>query len=126
MESNKFELTGRVNFFEISYSQNGMAVLKLLLSKRKTIKDAVEYQSFNVTMFGETAEKVAEVIEKSDMVHIAGNLSTSKYEKDGKTVEKLQLIGNELKFIEFNEKKKKYVEIKKKQKNEDDVDEVPW
>lgn len=126
MESNKFELTGRVNFKDITYSQNGMAVLKLLLSKRKTIKDAVEYQSFNVTMFGETAEKIAEVIEKSDMVHIAGNLSTSKYEKDGKTVEKLQLIGNELKFIEFNEEKKKYVEIKKKQKNEDDVDEVPW
>lgn len=126
MESNKFELTGRVNFKDITYSQNGMAVLKLLLSKRKTVKDAVEYQSFNVTMFGEAAEKIAEVIEKSDMVHIAGNLSTSKYEKDGKTVEKLQLIGNELKFIEFDEEKKKYVEIKKKQKNEEDVDEVPW
>ena len=119
MESNKFELTGRVNYKDMTYTQNGLAITKLLLSKRKQQKDSVEYQSYNVTLFDKVAEK-AGIAEKGDMVHIVGNLSTSKYEKDGKQIERMQLIGNEIDFIEYDETQKKYVVIEK------NTDEKPW
>jgi len=113
MESNKFELTGRVNFKELTYSEKtGKAVAKILLSKRKANGDNVEYQSYNITFFGDVAEKTS-YIEKGELVHVDGILATSRYEKDGKQIERMQLIGNSFDYIEYDEKTKAYKIIEK-------------
>lgn len=120
MESNKFELTGRVNFKDLTFTQSGVAVGKILLSKRKTNGDNVEYQSYNVTFFKDVAEKIAN-IEKGDLIHVEGVLATSKYEKDGKQVERMQLIGNDFQFIEYDEKTKAYKVIEKEIVKDEDI-----
>jgi single-stranded DNA-binding protein len=120
MESNKFELTGRVNFKDLQKTQTGKSIAKILLSKRKASEDSVEYQSYNIVFFGNAAEK-AETLEKGDLIHVEGNLSTSKYEKDGKQVERMQLIGSDFQHIEYDEKKKAYKVVTKI-----DVDEFPF
>ena len=107
MKANEFELIARVSFKDIKYSQKGNAVGKLLLSKRKAGKDSVDYQSYNVVFFNDVAEKTAE-IEKGATVHITGILSTSKFEKDGKQVERLELIGNTIELVDWNDETKKY------------------
>lgn len=112
MESNKFELTGRVNFKDFANSKSGKAVAKILLSKRKANGDNVEFQSYNITFFGDVAEKTKS-IEKGDLVHVEGVFSTSKFEKDGKQVERMQLLGNDFQFIEYDEKSKAYKVIEK-------------
>lgn len=118
MESNKFELTGRVNFKDLTFSQNGTAIAKILLSKRKANNDSVEYQSYNITFFKDVAEKT-DKIDKGDLIHVEGILSTSKYEKDGKQVERMQLIGNDFQFIEYNENSKSYIVIEKDSNDEE-------
>lgn len=123
MESNKFELTGRVNYKDVSTSKGGMSVTKLLLSKRLTRGESVEYQSYNITLFGDEATKAAK-INKSDLIHVTGHLSTSKYEKDGKQMERMQLIADSFDYIEYDEDKKQYIVICPKK--QDDEDEIPW
>lgn len=107
MKTNEFELIARVSFVDIKYTQKGLAYTRLLLSKRKANKEDVEYQSFNVTLFGDVAEKAGNY-EKGANVHITGVLSTSKYEKDGKQVERLELIGNTIELVDWNDETKKY------------------
>lgn len=117
MKINEFELIARVNFKDLKYSQKGVAIGRLLLSKRKANNDNVEYQSFPVTLFNAEAEKLGN-IDKGDMVHVTGSLSTSKYEKDGKQIEKIELIANSVEIVDWNEEKKEYQVI--------DKDEIPF
>ena len=118
MEANKFELTGKINWHEIKMTGKGQYVTRAFLVKK--VKDDV-YQSFPLTMFGDIAETFANTVEaKKDTVHVAGRLSISSYEKDGKTIEKVDLIATEFEKVVYSEKDKKYVVIAQQ------TDEVPW
>lgn len=120
MESNKFELTGKVNWHEIKMTGKGQFVTRAFIVKK--IKDDI-YHSFPVTMFADVAEKFANTIKaKEDSVHITGRLSISSYEKDGKTFERVDLIVSNFEKVIYSEKAKGYVAVEAA----DDTDEVPW
>lgn len=126
MESNKFELTGRINFIDVKCTEKGMCITKLLMSKKGKSDELKDYQSFNVTFFGELAEQIGNTITKGDMVNLTGRIAEDKYEKDGKTISRLSLIGNTCVLAEYNKDKKQYVEAKPLAKDSKKDDELPW
>ena len=126
MESNKFELTGRINFIDVKCTEKGMCITKLLMSKKGKTDELKDYQSFNITFFGELAEQIGNTITKGDMVNITGRMQEDKYEKDGKTISRLSLIGNTCVLAEYDKDKKQYIEVKSINKKSDNTEEVPW
>ena len=109
MEANKFELTARVNYVNIEYKESGTIITRVLLSKKG--KGENEYDTYPVNFFGKTAEEFAEAIKKGDTVNITGRISISKYTKDDKKIERLDLIGFEFIKVAYDEKEKKYVPV---------------
>lgn len=115
MEANKIELTGRVNYVDIKYNKSGMAVARTAISKKGKDDD---YNTYWVTLFGETAENYANTINKGDTANITGKLAINKYEKDGKTIERLELYGDNFVKAKYDETTHKYVEDEKMPWNE--------
>jgi single-stranded DNA-binding protein len=118
MESNKFELTGKVNWLDVKATDKGSYITRAIISKK--IKDDV-YHSFVITMFGDIAAKFGDNVKaKQDTVHVTGRLSMSSYQKDGKNYDKIDLIVNEYEKVVYSESAKGYVAI------DTETDEVPW
>jgi single-stranded DNA-binding protein len=109
MEANKFELTARVNFVEIKYKESGTVFTRALLSKKG--KEEGTYDTFPITLFGKSAEGFAEAIKKGDTVNVTGRISISKYNKDGKDIERVDLVAFEFTKVKYDESAKKYVAI---------------
>lgn len=109
MEANKFELIGRVNHIEMKYFDNGTVLTRTLIGKKG--KEEGEFDTFGVNLFGKTAEGFGNDVKKGDYVYITGRVSVNKYtNKEGKTQERLELIGFEFKKVKFDVDAKKYVE----------------
>ncbi len=108
MNSNTFELIGRVNFIDIKYTEKGSTYTRVLLSKKA--KDD-NYDTFPITLFGDKAEAISESIKKGDTVYITGKLGVNRYkDKAGNNVEKMELTGYEFKKVVYDTDKKQYVE----------------
>jgi len=60
-------------------------------------KDKADFPS--VVCFGTMAEAVANYLKKGGEVEVVGIVATDKYEKDGRTIYKTEIIANEVKFI---------------------------
>lgn len=110
MNSNTFELIGRVNFIEIKYTESGTAYTRVLLSKKA--KDD-NYDSFSIVLFGEKAEAASEAIKKGDSAYFTGRLGVNKYtdKTSGKEIEKIELTAFDSKKVEYDTEKKQYVEL---------------
>jgi len=117
LNSNYFEFTGRITFVEVKHALNGTAHTRALISKKKVNSD--EYDTYAFTFFGETAEAFADDIKKGDVCNITGYINVDSYEKDGKKIERLQLIGKQYCKAEYDESLKGYVPAAKGK-------DVPW
>lgn len=134
MLHNDFEITGRVTYIDIKYTDKGTAIVRTCVSKKSTRKED-EFIALWVDMFGDVAEKYAEQIRQGDTVNIKGKLDTDKFtSKEGKTVEKLLLKGwhfqkamydkNTKEFIPYDASK---VPLEKQQtQNAPAKEETPW
>ena len=119
MNSNKFELTGRLNFIEFKASESGTVIARLLLSKK--VKDEV-YESYAVTLFNDNANK-CEQYEKGDYLYVTGKMQINKFtDKNGNNREEIRLIGYESAKVEYDIVSKTFVEVKGEAKQ----DKMPW
>ena len=110
MNSNLFELTGRVSFVDFKSFQSGTVKTRVLISKKG--RKEGEYESYPVTFFGEKAEDVYEIVKKGDSINVTGRLAYNKFvDKAGNQREQIELIGFEFAKVQFNEKENKYVPI---------------
>lgn len=109
MEANKFELTARVNFVDIKYKESGTVFTRALLSKKG--KEEGTYDTFPITLFGKAAEEFGEHVKKGDTVNVTGRISVSKWEKEGKSTERLDLVAFEFTKVKYDEGAKKYVAV---------------
>lgn len=115
MNSNTFELIGRVNFLDVKYSKTGIAIGTVLLSK----KAKENYQSFELTIFADDAELLGNKIKKGDYIHVEGYLNPQEYvDKENKKQKKMQLVIQKFNKVTYDETAKKYVVA--------DTEEVPW
>ena len=110
MNSNTFELIGRVNFIEIKYTESGTAYTRVGLSK-KGKED--KYEKFPIVLFGEKAEAASEAIKKGDSAYFTGRIGENTYKdkETGKEIEKHEFIAFDFKKVEYDTDKKQYVEV---------------
>ena len=118
MEQNKFEITGRCNYVDVKYNNDGFCIVRTAISKKNKRTD--EYDSFFITFLGDNAESYATKIKKGDVVNIVGYLEVNKYKKDGKEISSINIVGKEFTKAKFDEKKKCYVSEDGKE------DDKPW
>lgn len=117
MESNSFELIGRSNYVDIQYKETGTIVTRTLIGKKR--KNEEEFDSYGITLFGDIAEEFAEKVKKGDYVHVKGRISVNKYTKDGKTVEKLELVAYDFKKVKYDVDSKQYIVLEDEAQSED-------
>ena len=112
MNSNNFELIGKVNFIDMKALEKGGFIVKALLGVYlgKDKDGNSVYDSFEVTTFNDTAESFGNNVKKGDYVYVAGRMTINKYtNKDGKEVKNIQLIGNAYTLVEYDKDARDYV-----------------
>ena len=123
MNSNKFELIGNVNYLDVKVSEKkGSFITKILLGiyLGKDSNGNAQYDSVEVTMFGDVAERFGDDIKKKDAVYVEGRIGINKYtNKDGKEVKAYQFVANSFKKVTFDKDKKEFVA-------DAESDSLPW
>jgi single-strand DNA-binding protein len=88
---------------ELRYTPSGTAVASFGLAvnnRRKVGEEWKEEPCFvDVKVFGRMAETTSEYLAKGRQVAIEGRLSYSKWEKDGQTRSKLEVLANNVQFL---------------------------
>jgi len=88
---------------ELRYTPAGTAVTKFGLAVNNRRKVGEEWKDepcfVDVSVFGRMAETSSEYLSKGRQVAIEGRLSYSKWEKDGQTRSKLEVIANNIQFL---------------------------
>lgn len=112
MKHNDFEITGKVTFVNITYTEKGTAIVRTCITKRSQ-REKDEYMGLWVDMFGEIAEKFAETVVKGDTVNVTGKIETDKFKtKEGKEIEKVILKGWYFTKAEYDSVKKEFIPVK--------------
>ena len=119
MNSNKFELTGRLNFIEYKALESGTMIARLLISKKGKGDD---YESYAVSLFNDNAN-ACEKLEKGNYIYVSGKMQINKYtDKNGTNREEIRLIGFEVKKVKYDETTKTFVE----DAGETKAEKMPW
>ena len=90
---------------ELSYTNNGTAILSFSLgvSKSRKIKGTEEYEQkshyFNCKLIGRFAETMVNHLTKGCKVYIVGDLNYSSWEKEGIKHNKLEILVQEIEII---------------------------
>ena len=112
METNKFELIGKVNYVDVKVLESGTYLTKILLGifLGKDKEGNKNYESVNVTFWSELAEQFAETVVKGDYIKVTGRINVNSYKnKEGKEVKDVQFIGNEFVKVEYDKGSKEFV-----------------
>jgi single-strand DNA-binding protein len=100
---NQVQLVGRlVRDAELRYTKNGKGLCFATLAVDgyyNKSKGGTETDFIPVQFWGKLAEQVAKGGKKGTLLSIVGRISTGSYEKDGKKVYTLDIIGEEVKFL---------------------------
>lgn len=100
---NQVQLVGRLaRSPELRYTQAGKAVAFLTLAvdgyfdakQNKTVTDFID-----VKLWGKVAENTAKYCVKGSLISVVGRLASSSFEKNGQVVYKLEVVGDEVKFL---------------------------
>lgn len=111
MSVNRVALTGNLTRDpEVRSTSGGMAVMSFGLAVNERRKNAQgeweNYPNFvDCTMFGSRAESVANYISKGSKVAVDGKLRYSSWEKDGQKRSKLEVIVEDLEFMDAKKPK---------------------
>lgn len=88
---------------ELRYTPSGTAVTSfgLAVNNRRKVGDEWKEEPcfVDVKIFGRMAETSSEYLSKGRQCAIEGRLSYSKWEKDGQTRSKLEVIANNIQFL---------------------------
>lgn len=88
---------------ELRYTPGGTAVttLGLAVNNRRKVGDEWKEEPcfVDVKVFGRMAETCSEYLSKGRQVAVEGRLSYSKWEKDGQTRSKLEVMANNIQFL---------------------------
>lgn len=81
--------------------ENGKAVKFTLAVTRDYKNQENVYQSdfIRCVAFGTTGQLTKEYCKKGDLIGVDGQITTSKYEKDGKTVYNMEIMANKVRFL---------------------------
>lgn len=103
---NRVTLVGRLTRDpEVRHTSAGMPIVNLGLAVNGRQKDAsgqwVEKPNFfDVKLFGDRYERLAQHLEKGRRVGVDGRLEWSSWETDGQKRSKVEIVANELQFLD--------------------------
>ena len=120
MNSNSFELIGNANYIDLKALEKGSFIAKVLLSiylgKDRDGKGL--YESVEVTLFGDVAQKFGDEVQKGNLIHVSGRIGINKYtNKEGKEIKAYQFIANSFAKVNFDKDKKEFVAVE---------NDLPW
>lgn len=100
---NQVTLVGRLSRSpELRYSSSGKAMAFLTIAVDgfyNKEKGETETDFIDIKLWGKVAENVAKYCVKGSLVSVVGRLKYSRYEKGGEMVYKLEVVGDEVKFL---------------------------
>lgn len=98
-----------------------LKVLSFTIANEKSIIKGEGYKKevsyFDCTLMGRPAEVMEPELKKGTSVMVIGRLKQDRWEKDGKTMSKIEILANSVKLIK---------RIKAQQNNEEFVDDIPF
>ena len=103
---NRVTLVGRLTRDpEVRYTSGGMPIVSIGLAVNGRQKDASGQWTekpnfFDVKFFGERFERLAQHLEKGRRVGVDGRLEWSSWETDGQKRSKIEVVANELQFLD--------------------------
>jgi single-strand DNA-binding protein len=103
---NRVTLVGRLTRDpEVRHTSGGMAIVNLGLAVNGRQKDASGQWTekpnfFDVKLFGERFERLAQHLEKGRRVGVDGRLEWSSWEAEGQKRSKVEIVANELQFLD--------------------------
>lgn len=101
---NNVNLIGRLTReAELRYSSGGMGICKFSVAVNRSVKKNDNWQDeasfFDCTVFGKTAESLKQYLTKGQQVCISGELVQSRWEKDGKQMNRVEINVNHVQLI---------------------------
>jgi single-strand DNA-binding protein len=89
---------------ELTYANSGTAICKfsLAVNRRKKVADNKwedEASFFDCSMFGKSAESITQYLEKGKQVSILGELRQNRWEQDGQSRSKVEIVVNSLQLL---------------------------
>ena len=101
---NNVNLIGRLTReAELRYSIGGMGICKFSVAVNRSVKKNDNWQDeasfFDCTVFGKTAESLKQYLTKGQQVCISGELVQSRWEKDGKQMNRVEINVNHVQLI---------------------------
>ena len=104
---NRVMLVGRLTRDpEVRYTGGGMPIVNLGLAVNTRKKDAASGQwtevgnFFDVVLFGDRFEKLAQYMEKGRRIGVDGSLRWSSWETDGQKRSKVEIVGDNIQFLD--------------------------
>jgi single-strand DNA-binding protein len=103
---NRVTLVGRLTRDpEVRYTASGMPIVNLGLAVNGRQKDQAGQWTekpnfFDVKLFGDRFERLAQHLEKGRRVGVDGRLEWSSWESDGQKRSKVEIVANELQFLD--------------------------
>jgi len=101
---NQVVLVGRLTRdAELKYTNSGFAILKFSLAVNRSVKKDDSWQDevsfFNAVIFGKRAESLAQYMLKGKQIGIAGELKQDRWEQDGQSRSRVEIVVNNLQFL---------------------------
>ncbi len=103
---NSVSLVGRLTKDpELRFTATGKAVATFSLAVNRTFSKSDEADFFNIVTWQKTAENCANYLAKGQQVAVLGRLQSRSYEnKEGRRVFIVEVVANEVEFLERREK----------------------
>ena len=101
---NVVALSGRLTReSELRYTNGGMAICRFSLAVNRRTKKGDNWEDeasfFDCSMFGKSAEGVNQFLEKGKQVNVVGELRQNRWEQDGESRSRVEVIVNNLQLI---------------------------
>lgn len=111
---NNTVLVGRlVSDPKIKETENGKKVSNITLAVQRPYKNSngkYDTDFIDCTLWDSIAKSTCDCCKKGDLIGVKGRISTSKYEKDGKTQYKTDIIAEKITFLSTKDKAKEQEE----------------
>ena len=112
---NKVVLIGRLTKDpDLRYTQSGIAVARFTLAVDRGFKnqDGEKQADFiPITVWRGAAESCAKHLAKGRLVAVAGRIQTGSYDKDGQRHYTTEVVADEVRFLEWGEKREQGQDI---------------
>lgn len=88
---------------ELTYLNTGTALAKMSIATNRSIKQNDEWKDevsfFNVILWGKRAEALSTYLLKGKQILIAGTLKQNRWEKDGQTRSRVEIVADRIQLL---------------------------